>query len=170
MAEEFVIGVVDAVHHEIKRIGPLLLMLKSLNAKTEDIWLLDSDWKPTEDPKKAWVKAIVDVHYLVNGVLYVKDYKSGQMYPDHRNQLELYALMGLRMYPDVKRVEFSAVYMDTGHEGAEGSLIPAMSEKMILSWDTDAKAMMADEVYEPKPGPACKWCPFTKAKGGPCAY
>lgn len=169
MAEDFVTGKVDFVPSEIKRIGPSLQMFKSIGAKAEEVWLLDKDWKPTDDLSQAWIKAIIDVHYVQDGLLFVKDYKSGQMYDDHRNQLELYGLIGLVRYPDVKRVETSALYMDTGHEGMECSIIRAMLPKMIDKWHGEAETMMSDETYDPRPG-NCKWCPYAKTKGGPCEY
>lgn len=170
MAEEFVKGTAPAVHTEIQKIGPLLQMLIGYKAKTEEVWMLDRDWKPTQDSAKAWVKTIVDVHYIADDVLYVKDYKSGRTYPDHANQLELYGLVGLCSFPKITRVETSAVYMDTGHEGHQGSIIRAMLPKLVDRWEKDATAMMADDVHEPRPGNACKWCPYAKSKGGPCAY
>lgn len=170
MAEDFVTGAVDAVHSEIKKIGPLLQILKGQGAKTEAVWLLDHTWKPTTLSSEVWVKAIVDVHHDKDNVLYVKDHKSGQMYDDHRNQLELYGIIGLCVYPEAKRVETSAIYMDTGYEGMEGSIIRPMLPKLIEKWDKSARIMMTDEVYEASPGRACNWCPYAKGKGGPCLY
>lgn len=170
MAEDYVNGVINTVPSDIKKIGSLLITLQSMKATPEAVWLLDKTWAPVSDPKNAWIKAIVDVHYVQGDVLYLKDYKSGQMYDDHRNQLELYGIMGLQVYPDVKRVEYSAVYMDTGYEGMDGGIIRAMLPKMIKKWHDPAEAMFADEVFEPKPGSACRWCPYAKSKGGPCDY
>lgn len=170
MAEDYLNGKITYVPTEIKRIGPLLTLLQGLNAKAEEVWLLDKDWKPTLDQDKAWVKCIIDVHYVLNGVLYVKDYKSGRMYDSHRDQLELYGLVGLQKYPEVSRVETSAVYIDTGHEGMEGSIIPAMSLKMMARWQADAEKMMEDNDYQPCPGNACRWCDYKKERGGPCMY
>jgi hypothetical protein len=92
------------------------------------------------------------------------------MYDSHRNQLELYGIMGLMKYPEVKRVETSAVYLDTGHEGMEGSLIRAMLPKTIAKWETDAVKMMSDNNFEPCPGNACRWCDYKKSRNGPCLY
>jgi hypothetical protein len=170
MCEDYVLGKITYVPTEIKRVGPLLQQLQSLGAKAEDVWLLDKDWNATDDLSKAWVKAIIDVHYVGGDILYVKDYKSGQMYDSHRNQLELYGIMGLMKYPEVKRVETSAVYLDTGHEGMDGSLIRAMLPKTIAKWETDAIKMMSDNDFDPCPGNACRWCDYKKAKGGPCLY
>jgi hypothetical protein len=169
MAEDFVTGAIDFIPSEIKRIGPTLLSFKTMGAKAEATFLLDNEWKPVENQDNAWIKSIIDLHYVDGPVLYVKDYKSGQMYEDHRTQLELYGIMGLLKYPEVKRVETSAIYMDTGHEGMDGTIIRAMLPSLVKKWDDDAKKMYADEVYEPKPG-NCKWCPYAKNKGGPCLY
>jgi hypothetical protein len=168
MAEEFVNGTVDRVHPEIQRIGPQLLTLKSSGAKTEAVWLLNKDWQPVQDQSQAWVKAIIDVHFVDQDVLHLKDYKSGRMYDDHRSQLELYGLMGLCTYPDIKRAETAALYMDTGHEGMQSSIIRAMLPKMVQGWQDRAIIMMEDREWVPKPGPACKWCSFSKDKDGPC--
>lgn len=170
MAEDFVNGVVEVVPHEIYRIGPLLNQLRhTFKAKTEAVLMVDQNWQPTDDPDKAWCKTIIDVHYIYQDVLHVKDYKSGRMYDSHIEQLELYGIVGYCHYPDVKRIDTSAVYMDAGREGNEGSLLPAMIPKLIQKWDDDAKIMMADEEFIARPGKQkCAWCPYAKAKGGPC--
>ena len=170
MAEEYVLGKITFCPPEIKKVGPMLEMFKTLKAQPEEVWLLDKDWKHTDDLSQAWIKSIIDVTYRVDDVLFVKDYKSGRMYPDHAEQLELYGLMGMCKFPDVKRVEYAAIYLDTGHEGHEGSIIRAMTDKLRAKWDRDALVMMTDEVYEPRPGPACRWCSYKKENGGPCLY
>ena len=170
MAEEYVNGTLSRVPHEVSKIGLMLEDLKGKGAQAEAVWMLDSGWAPTLDPAAAWVKAIVDVHYLDGDTLHVKDYKSGREYPGHAGQLELYGLIGMQVYPAVRRVEVGAVYIDAGNEGAQGSLIRAMSPKLIKIWDDKARTMMADETYTPTPGGACRWCDFQKAKGGPCDY
>lgn len=170
MAEEFLKGTVDRVAPEVQKIGPTLESLKSLGARSEETWLLDQRWEPVDDPNDAWVKAIIDVTYVAGNVLFVKDFKSGQMYENHRDQLELYSLMGLKKHPEVKRAESSAIYIDVGIEGMHGSVIPMMRDKMIQAWDAKATVMMEDKEYKPNPGNQCRWCPFSKSKGGPCQH
>lgn len=170
MAEDYVKGNINFCPPEIKKIGPLMEQLKARKAKTEEVWLLDKTWTPTEDPAQAWVKAIIDVHHIEGDTLYVKDYKSGRMYDSHRGQLELYGIMGLLRYPEVTRVATSAVYMDDGFEGMDGSIIRAMLPKMIPVWEEKAQRMMADDTWEPRPSSACRWCSYKKENGGPCPY
>jgi hypothetical protein len=169
MAEEFVNGTINDVPYEVSKIASILHQLKQLQAKSEAVWLLNDKWEPVENQDDAWIKAIIDVHYVKDGVLHLADYKSGQMYPEHLDQLELYGLIGLKMYPEVKRVETSAIYMDMNFEGNQGSILPTMAQKMITPWDKDARTMMADEVFTPKPSPfQCLRCPYSRKNNGPC--
>jgi len=170
MAEDYVNGKINFCPAEIKKIGPLMETLKAQKAKTEEVWLLDKNWEPTDDPNKAWVKSIIDVHFLDGETLHVKDYKSGRMYDSHRGQLELYGIMGLLRYPEAKRVATSAIYMDDGFEGMDGSIIRAMLPKMIKVWEDKAQRMMTDDILAPNPGSACRWCSYKKENGGPCVY
>lgn len=171
MAEEFIKGEVPRIPHEISKIGPTLLALQSQGAKAEEVWLLDKDWSSTDDPANARIKAIIDVHYRLPDVVHVKDYKSGQMYEDHRDQLEFYGIIALCRYPDARRVETSAVYIDTGHEGMQGSIIRSMLPKMIRVWEEKIIAIETDEAFEPRPeARKCGRCPYSRDKGGPCQY
>lgn len=167
-AEGYVLGAMGVVPPDLWRVAGHLNNFKSKNAKTEAVWMLDLNWEPTEDQDKAWIKAIVDVHYVEDDVLHLTDYKSGKPYPTHRNQLELYSIVGMLTYPHVKRVESNALYLDMGLFGAENSVIRAMLPKLKERWHADAVRMYEDEKYEPNPGNACKWCPYSVKKGGPC--
>jgi ATP-dependent exoDNAse (exonuclease V) beta subunit len=170
MAEDFVTGTVDSIHFDVQKIGPTLQMLKSQGAKAEEVWMLDSMWLPTANKDEARTKAIIDVHYVLEEVVYLKDYKSGQMYDNHRDQLEFYGVLALHMYPTAKRVETSALYIDTGHEGMQSSIIRAMIPKMRQKWEDKIIIIEKDEAFEPKPGFQCRGCPYAKGKGGPCLY
>lgn len=171
LCEGYVLGSLGRVPSELMKIGRRLEEFKNNGGKAEDTWMLDTAWQPTKSQSEAWIKAIVDVHYLAenNEVLHLCDYKSGQPYPSHRKQLELYGLIGLQIYPEVKRVEYSALYIDSGYTGAEGSIIRPMFNKLKDDWHNVAVEMMETEIYPPKPSlGSCKWCPYSSKKGGPC--
>lgn len=155
---------------DLVRIAPQLDALKTHNAQPEVVWLVDRDWRPVEDPDKAWCKAIVDVHYVNEDVLYISDYKSGRTYPSHTTQLELYSILGLLHYPTVHRVESRAIYIDKGFDGAEGSLLPRMAPFYISQWTERAVKMESDNTFDPTPGAACRFCPYKSDKGGPCDH
>jgi hypothetical protein len=118
-----------------------------------------------------WIKAIVDVHWLESdgSVLQVRDFKSGREYPDHRDQLELYALIGLCLFPQVKRAEYGAIYLDGGYTSNAGAVIRGdMMDTKVKSWHSRAIRIFADETYLPNPGGACRWCDYKGSTGGPC--
>jgi hypothetical protein len=103
-------------------------------------------------------------------VLHICDYKSGREYPEHRDQLELYALMGLNMYPEVKRAEVSALYLDAGYYGNEGSILRGqIMDSKIASWTNRAIRIFEDKHWAPNPSTNnCRFCDFSHKKGGPC--
>lgn len=171
MAEDFMRDNIQRIPHEIQKLGPAITILKTQNAIPEEAWMVDKDWKTTEDKSNARIKAVIDVHYRLGDVVYLKDYKSGQMYDDHRNQLELYGILALCRYPDAKRVDTSALYIDTGYEGMQGSIIRQMLPALKNTWEGKIIKIEQDDVFEPKPEKRkCDWCAFQKRKGGPCQY
>lgn len=167
-AEDFMIEPSMPVPYELRKIGQTLEGLRAKSARPEVTWLVNKDWQPVEDQSHAWVKAIVDVHHVEDNVLYCYDYKSGQQYPSHRDQLELYSILGLLKYPYIDRAESGAIYIDGGFTGSEGSIIRPMLPKLIEKWDGQAKRMEADQDFIASPGSACRWCPYATSKGGPC--
>lgn len=164
--EDYLNGKTPALSWELTKVARRVDALKNMGAKAENVWQLNQEWNPDGTP---WVKAIVDVHWMEGDVLHVCDFKSGREYPDHRDQLELYGIIGLRIYPDVKRVEYSALYLDTGHTSNQGSIIRGdMEENKRKSWHDRAIRIFQDDTYAPNPGAACRWCDYASSKGGPC--
>lgn len=168
LCEDVVNGKLPHIPNDLRKIGLRLLDFQQRKANTEAVWLLDKEWKPA-DNEGAWIKGIIDVHYVQDDVLHVVDYKSGQMYPEHVEQLELYAVMGMYLYPDVKRAEYSALYIDDGCHGAVGGVIRPMVDRLRDKWQASAEEMYNDQTFDPRPGRACRWCAYKKSKGGPCA-
>lgn len=158
-----------AVPFDLRKIGLKIHQFRALGALPEDVWLVDRNWEPVEDQSKAFVKAIIDVHYVDHEyTLHCYDYKSGRQYPSHYDQLDLYSVLGLLKYPTAKRVESGAVYIDSGITGATGGMLREMLPRSIQRWDRDIGRMENDTVFEPTPGGHCKWCDYAKWNGGPC--
>jgi hypothetical protein len=158
------------VHFELRKIGLELFRMRELGAIAEQTWMVNKDWEPTDDPEKAHVKAIIDVHYLTEdgGVLHCHDYKSGRAYPSHSDQLELYSILGLLRYPNAHRAESGAIYIDSGTTGADGSILRQMLPTLVRRWDADIGRMEDDVEFVPTPGSHCKWCAYASRTGGPC--
>lgn len=165
--ENYVKGQLMVVPWELKKVALRLEDYKQKGAEPEAVWLLDKNWK--HDDTKPWIKAIIDVHYLQGGVLYLTDYKSGREYPEHRAQLELYALIGLCRFPHVKRAEYEALYLDSGHTSNHGAILRGdVMDSRIKGWNDRAIRIFEDKEYRPNPGGACRWCDYNKKVGGPC--
>lgn len=165
--ENYLKGNLMVLPYELKKVAMRLEGLKVKGAKSEETWLLGRDW----DTKggEPWIKAIIDVHYIESNVLHVCDFKSGREYPDHRDQLELYAIMGLCVFPELKRAEYEALYLDTGHVSNEGAILRGdLLESKRLGWNNRAIKIFEDREFKPNPGGACRWCDYSGAKGGPC--
>lgn len=157
-----------ACPYDIRRIGLRIYNLRTHGAKAEETWLLDRNWEPTDNPDEAKIKAIVDVHWLDKDVLRLHDYKSGRPYADHDDQLELYSLIGLRRFPAVRRVESSALYIDSGAEGSQRSILREMFPHYAKRW-VEVIGRLDDEVrFEPTAGNHCGRCAYRSSAGGPC--
>lgn len=157
-----------ACHYDLRRIARELHDMRNKGAKAEATFLVDADWAPVEDQGKAKMKAIVDVHWVENDVLHVRDFKSGREYPTHRSQLELYAVLGLLKYPHVERCESAAVYIDGGYQGQDGSIIRGMLPHLVDKWTQKIIKIEADNDFIANPGSSCRWCSFAASRGGPC--
>lgn len=161
---------ISPVPYDVKKIGLKLHHFRTLDAKPEVVWLVDKEWNPVTDQKDAWVKAIIDVHYVQDETLYCYDYKSGRQYPSHYDQLNLYGVLGLLQYPTAKRVETGAIYIDSGVTGSTDSLIREMLDYSRKRWDNELRGMERDQGLDPTPGDHCKRCTYSKHNGGPCEF
>lgn len=167
--ENYVKGDLMVVPYELKKVALRLEDLKQKKAKAEETWLLGRNWEHNE--VAPWIKAIIDVHWLEpdGKVLHIIDHKSGREYPEHREQLELYALIGLCRFPEVKRAEYEALYLDTGHTSNAGAILRGdVMNSRVQSWNNRAIRIFEDQKYLPRPGGACRWCDYSAKKGGPC--
>ena len=156
------------VPYDIRKIGIMIYQMRQKQFMAEQTWLVDAEWKPTDDESSAKLKAVIDVHRLDKDVLYLHDYKSGREYPSHADQLELYAAIGLCIYPSAKRAESSAIYVDSGHEGPRRSIIREMLPHIMGRWDGYIDRMDSDYEFIPTGGSHCQRCNYSSKNGGPC--
>jgi len=149
--------------------------LKDLSRmKSESDMTFTREWRKTHwrDWDGAWVRMKLDVEAFHSKThLLVVDFKSGQD-RDYSKQLELYGLGGFKQYPSVKEVtaEIWLVDQPNSPNAIRGiNFTRATDEKRLqTTWEGRVEKMMADETYKARPSRACSWCPFSKAKGGPC--
>ena len=163
----------------LKPIEAQLIDLREKKARTEQEWAFDRAWSPVDwrDWNHAWLRIKCDAvaDSLKPPTVDIRDWKTGKIHDEHRQQRSLYALGGLQLVQlgvlaggskDTK-LTASHVYVDTGQTATEEfafKKLPALKRE----WLARIKQMMEDTMYKPNPGYACKYCKFNKKNGGPC--
>ena len=138
----------------------------------EQQWAFDASWSPVDwFARDAWVRVVADVaiEIIAHNTVRIIDHKTGKRRTRHVEQLGLYALACFKKFSWAQTVESALWYLDLGEDPSftfDITEVPRL-EKL---WTKKTRAMLADRRFVPKPGDACRWCSFTKAKGGPCRY
>lgn len=175
-AEGFVLGTVKKLLPELKLVKPVLAQLQGLKRRvqTEAQWGFNRQWEPVawDDWTNCWLRVKMDVHYLSPSapVLEMIDWKTGKPKPEaHKEQLKLYGVSGLVRFPDVQRAHGVLHYTD---HGTKEELTVQRREKVSLMkyWEKAVVPMFKDKRFAPAPGQKCRWCDFSKAKGGACEF
>lgn len=135
-----------------------------------------------------WLRGALDVLQVITKpgsvVARVTDWKTGgidkrtnTIRPNehYQDQLELYGIGVIRQQPKVKEAASQLVFLD-----APKGVDPVVSgptvtrktvEKLVEKWRKKIKPMLSDDVFAPRPSDfACRFCDYSKAKGGPCKY
>ena len=153
-------------------------MLRRKRATPESGFQFDADWQPLDDwfDPTVWCRVKTDAEYTTGRgakrILTIIDFKTGRQHKWHGEQLELYGLAGLLKYPEIQIVDTELWYTDDGGViGPEEPYTQGDVEPLKERWTKRAAPMLADTEFQPTPSmSACQWCPFKKAKGGPCEY
>lgn len=180
------------VPQPLARVKDTLAKLRKLGAIPEAQWTFTRDFVGTTDwfGKDAWCRVKLDA---VSPIVYkdakevpqaglwtsqmdayegtwVVDWKTGQFRPEgSADQLELYALASFLQRDDIKFVLATLVYVDVGREvHAFYPHTDGYVQLLKKKWLKRVEPLQTDTKFKPTPGPACKWCFFSNAKGGPC--
>jgi len=175
MGEDFITGKLKKCPPEIKSFEMEFLELRKRKAVCQEQWAFDSNWIEVGwFDKEAWCRIKTDVytHDLKSNTLMVVDNKTGKPREYHKEQVKLYALGGLMKLPTVDVVDARLWYTDQGLELPEEPELYTRADIPMLKkyWEKQVKPMLADARFAPKPSNDCRWCFFSKAKGGPCEY
>ena len=134
----------------------------------EHPFALKDDWTPTQfDADDAWIRGLMDNMFVYEDRVLIHEYKTGQEYPEHADQKQLYAMVALILYPQFDSVEVQGVYID------KKKIIPTTYSRghlhsMKYVWERQIKKMLLP-MYPARPGMHCRWCPKSnKKEGGSC--
>lgn len=140
-------------------------------AVTEGALGFDKNWalRPNWFGPETWLRVKMDVRVPEGGTLRIIDYKTGKFRKPSTDQIELYACTGPALHPGVQTIVTEFWFIDAGetydrtYDVAE---IPALRRK----YEGEVAHIYNERRWPTQPSLACRWCPFSKTRGGPCEY
>lgn len=162
---------------EMAKFNSLMAQLKFMDPAyrlIEQQWAFTSKWEPTgwfsKGPVAAWLRVVLDV-----AVLYpdwdaeVIDHKTGKRYDSNEEQNELFALAVFKTEPRVQSVTTRLWYLDDGGE-TTAAYHKRDEAALTTKWEKAVAPMAAEEVFAPRPGNQCRYCPLARSNGGDCRF
>lgn len=176
MAEDVVRAKID-VPPELAGVKEQLEFLRDNYAVPEENWGFKKSWEWIGREgwfgDDVWFRAKTDVRLLYDDdTLLLIDWKTGKKYFSNEEQIELFALAGYRRFPNVTEVDARLYYTDAEPSDNEVQRVYTAKdlEQVQKDWDKRVKPMFVDKRFAPTPNDKCGWCPYSRAKGGPCQF
>lgn len=144
--------------------------LKAKGGKAEQAVYFNDSWQVV--PKEGyWCVMVMDMIVDEGSVASVWDYKSGKFYDSHYDQLMLYSLGAMVKLPEAEVVHAGAIYIDQPKlTPISRSFVRGQMDVLKAHYEARVERMAGDTKFNPNPNMKCKWCPYSKKKGGPCQY
>lgn len=169
--ESYLNGWVPELIPECQSFQEAIDALRGEQFQAEQAIGLDKDWNKLPDwfHKDTWIRAKADAMYTKNNSLVVIDFKSGKYRIPSTDQIELYAIVGGALYPEVKKVTAEYWFLDTGEVYPR---VYTQAELLALrkKFEKRVAPMYVNTNWAPRPSMECRWCPYSKTKGGKCKY
>lgn len=147
-----------------------LAVLRKKKAVAEQEWAFTREWKPTSwFAKDAWVRVKADAVQVGTKKARVIDFKTGKRREEHLTQLSLYALATFILFL-VNKVTVELWYLDDDLGPLVAEYTRDAMPHLMVEWENKSKPLLTDTMFAPNPSYLCRWCAFSKAKGGPCEY
>lgn len=150
-----------------------MAQLATLDPIVEAQWGFTRSWTPTGwFNKDTWLRIVTDVTVVYDdNTADIIDFKTGRKYDTNQEQMDLFSCGPFMMFPNVNEVTTRLWYLDqpTDNE-VEQTFTRADFDKIVKQWEKRILPMFKDKKFAPTPNDKCKWCDFSKVKGGPCVY
>lgn len=148
--------------------------LKAAGADAQLKLAVDRSWQLVDfkDWNRAWGRMVLDASFYEPKPrrVHVIDFKTGRIYPENEEQLELYSLPMFVKYPDAKDVKVRLWYTDHGEEKGVRVYPRSAFARLKKGWERRLVPMLTDKKFPPRPGDHCNRCHYRKSNGGPCQY
>ncbi len=125
------------------------------------------EWKPVDwFSKDAWARIKIDVLDKAGSHVNIIDWKTGKVRDgEYDEQLELYALTALLMFPTVETVSSALAFVDQGVILNGEQFTRADLNMLLKRWEDRVNIMLTDTEFKYTPNKYCKWCHFRRANG-----
>lgn len=144
----------------------------------EQEWGFRNDW--THTGRKGWfgddvwfrAKADVALVYEDN-TGEVIDHKTGRKYETNVDQVGLMAVAAWRRFPQLTHVTARLWYLDVADPNEKEVIVEFTIPELTAlqrDWTKKVVPMFLDKKFAPRPNNKCGWCPYSRAKGGPCKF
>jgi len=145
--------------------------LKLQDFKGEQALGFDKDWVKLPDwfDKRTWLRVKMDAFYRLDDNMTVIDFKSGKYRVPSTDQIELYAIAGLSIFPDIKNVTAEFWFLDTDDVHSVNYTADQLLN-LRKKYEVAVQPMYNDELWEPTPSRECRWCSYSRTKGGKCKF
>lgn len=145
--------------------------LKTKNFQAEQALGFDKNWALLPDwfHSKTWLRAKMDAKYIEDNKLTVIDFKSGKYRVPSTDQVELYAVVGSAIHPEAETVLAEFWFLDTGDIYTRAYTKAELLE-LRKKYEAAVVPLYAETVWEAAPSAACRYCAYSRTKGGPCKY
>lgn len=145
--------------------------LRGSNFMAEQAVGLDKNWAllPNWFHKDTWVRAKMDANKLSGDELTVIDFKSGKYRVPHPDQVELYSIVGHAIHPHVRKVHAEFWFIDAD-DVYNKTFTAAELLELRKKWEAEAAVIYGTEVWAESPSKDCKYCTYSRSKGGKCKY
>lgn len=171
LAEQYTKGEIKKLPPELKLFKDEFAELKKSKPIVEESWAFTKNWIKTvwNDWANCALRIKVDAACVDGDELHIIDHKTGKKRDNYDEQLSLYAAPAPIIFPKIKKIFTHLWFLDSGETVT--NIYPA-SEMDIMrkEWDKKVQPMLNDTRFAPKPSHECRWCPFSKSKGGPCKF
>jgi hypothetical protein len=168
--ELFLLGTTPSLPDSLSIYHSWLTGLKGKEMYPEHKVGLGKDWTPIEfDSPDVWLRSVLDLKVLDGNEAYVYDWKTGKVYPDHVDQKTLYTITTFAEHPNLTQVTAMHVYVDLG-KNTQVTYHRDQAEQMKQLWQMRINRLEGDTSFLPRPDYGCRWCQFSRAKGGPCRF
>lgn len=131
---------------------------------------MTAKWEPTEFFRGVdlWARLVIDLKWRDGETIYVVDIKTGKKYPEHEDQLRLYAAKELAQQPDAKRAVVADWYVDHPILEQEREFTQRDGKLLRKGFEQRVAKMVKDTKLVATPNSKCRWCHLNKANGGKC--